>query len=203
MSTLSRLDEWRENGSLAQSQFDTLSALVRKDRFSVFRELNALLYLGVLSFVAGIAWTIQNYFISVGDSVIIVSLTLLLGLSLHYCFSRGVPYSRDQVESPTLVFDYVLYLACLVFVVEIGYIETRFEVLKDQWDYYVLVSALLFFVLAYRFDNRFVLSLAFSTLAAWFGLRISRFGWIRVTGETLRLNALLYGLIVAIAGVGL
>ena len=32
----------------------------------------------------------------------------------------------------------------------------------------------MFFVLAYRFDNRFVLSLALSSLGAWFGVRLSR-----------------------------
>ena len=30
-----------------------------------------------------------------------------------------------------------------------------------QWDLYLLATALLFFFLAYRFDNRFVLSLRF------------------------------------------
>jgi hypothetical protein len=35
------------------------------------------------------------------------------------------------------------------------------------------VSAALFFFLAYRFDNRLVLSMALSTLAAWFGFQLS------------------------------
>ena len=55
----------------------------------------------------------------------------------------------------------------------VGYIETQFHLLGDSWHDYLLVSAALFFFLAYRFDNRLVLSIALSTLAAWFGFQLS------------------------------
>jgi hypothetical protein len=44
---------------------------------------------------------------------------------------------------------------------------------SGEWDDYLLATAGLFFFLADRFDNRFVLSMALSSLAAWFGLTIS------------------------------
>src|SRR5881296_1305420 len=116
MTILSRLQQWKDAGIITSAQHDTISALVRKDRFSVFIELNALLYLGVLSFVAGIGWVIQTYFASLGDAAILSGLSLLLCLSFYYCFSRALPFSTAKVESPNLAFDYVLYLACLVFV---------------------------------------------------------------------------------------
>ena len=67
----------------------------------------------------------------------------------------------------------MLYLGSLVWSVELAYLENRFHVLSGQWDLYLLATAGLFFFLAYRFDNRFVLSLALSSLAGWFGLTIS------------------------------
>ncbi len=63
----------------------------------------------------------------------------------------------------------MLYLGSLTWSVELGYIESRFHLLSGQWDLYLLATAVLFFFLAYRFDNRFVLSLALSSLAGWFG----------------------------------
>src|SRR5262249_35079373 len=51
--------------------------------------------------------------------------------------------------------------------------------------------------LAYRFDNRLVLSLALSTLAGWFGFRLFRFQWF---GGSLRVDALIYSAIIAAAG---
>src|SRR5204863_7921228 len=56
-------------------------------------------------------------------------------------------------------------------------------------------SALIFFVLAYRFDNRRVLSLALSWLAGWFGVRLSQ-SPLRY-GDSLRPYAIGYGVIVA------
>jgi hypothetical protein len=98
------------------------------------------------------------------------------------------------MESPNWVLDYVLYFGCLVLSAELGYIEFRFHVLREAWDGYLLFSALVFFFFAYRFDNRFVLSLALSALAGWFGLRTSRFGLI--SGDSLRVCGLAYGAIV-------
>ncbi len=201
MTILARLEQWKESGAITSVQFDAISELVRKDRFSVFVELNALFYLGVLSFVAGVAWVIQTYLSTLGDTAILSGLTLLLCLSFSYCFSRALPYSPDQMESPNPAFDYVLYLGCLLFAVELAYLETRFHLMQSEWDYYLLFSSVLFFGLAYRFDNRFVLSLALSTLAGWFGLRISRFAFSY--GESLRPYALVYGVLVASIGIWL
>ena len=81
---------------------------------------------------------------------------------------------------------------------ELAYIENRFHLLSGQWDLYLLATAGLFFFLAYRFDNRFVLSLALSSLAGWFGLTISH--WPSHQDAAYRQYAILYSLIVGGAG---
>jgi hypothetical protein len=206
MTTLERLEGWRKSGAIREEQFQAISMLVRKERFSVYLELNVLLYLGVLFFVAGAGWTVQKYFSNLGDFAIIASLTVLVGICFYYCLSRTKPWSKEQVDSPNLGFDYVLYLACLLFGVELGYLETRFQLLDFQWDYYLLISTLLFFACAYRFDNRFVLSLALSTLATWFGIRFSRFDFpefsaIRASGISFAVIAIVTGVSLHRAGV--
>jgi hypothetical protein len=198
MTTLQRLLLWKDTAAIRADQYDSISAIVRKDRFSVFFELNALLYLGVLSFIGGVAWVIQAYVATLGDAAILSGLTLILLASLYYCFTRVLPFSVIQVEPPNLAFDYVLYLGCLTFGIEIAYIESRFRLMQSEWDYYLLISSVLFLVLAYRFDNRFVLSLGLSALAAWFGVRISRPGFS--TLQAYRPAAFIYGIVVAVAG---
>src|SRR5262249_17529972 len=79
--------------------------------------------------------------------------------------------------------------------------ETRFHLLSQQWDLYLLASAGLFFFFAYRFDNRFVLSLALSSLAGWFGLTISH--WPSHQDDEYRFYAILYSLLTGAAGFGL
>jgi hypothetical protein len=200
MSLLADLDRWKNSGLITGSQHETIAALARKERFSVFDELNALLYIGVLSFIAGAGWTIQTYFARLGDLAIILTLTASFAGSLYYCFTRGAPYSNAQQESPTLAFDYVLYLGCLMFGLELGFIEYRFHLLQESWDHYLLLSALVYFVLAYRFDNRLVLSLALSTLAGWFGFRLFRLQWFPTS---LRVDGLAYSALVAASGAAL
>lgn len=161
-------------GVISAEQHAMLTALVRRDRFSVFVELSALLYLGVLSIVGGLAWTFREYVASLGDVAILSILALLMAVSFGYCFSRTAPYSNDEVDSPSLGFDYVLYFACLIFSATLAFVETRFGIFQG-WDTHLLIAAMVFGVLAYRFDNRFVLSLALSTLAGFLGLRLSAF----------------------------
>jgi len=195
MTTIARLEEWKDNGIITAEQFEAIARIVRRDRFSIFFELNGLLYLGVVSLIAGIGWVIEAYFANVGDAAIISSLALLLFLSFYYCFTRSRPYSATLVESPNIAFDYVLYAGCLLFGLEVAYVENRFHLLNDNSDLYLLGSALLFFALAYRFDNRLVLSLALSSLAGWFGVRLSQ-SPLRY-GGSLRPYAIAYGVIVA------
>jgi hypothetical protein len=77
--------------------------------------------------------------------------------------------------------------------------ENRFHLLSGQWDFYLLATAVFFFFLAYRFDNRFVLSLALSSLAGWFGLTISH--WPSHQDAAYRQCALLYCLLVGLGAV--
>jgi Predicted membrane protein (DUF2157) len=196
-----RLSRWEDEGIITPTQVERLGAIVRKDRFSVSLELNALLYLGVLSIAAGLLWTVRTHFTDLGDSAVVLALSAIVAVCAWYCFSRARPYSHGEVESPTAIFDYVLYLGCLVFAIELAFVEMRFALLKDAWDTYVLVSAAVFFAAAYRFDNRFVLSLALSTLAAWFGIKLTRFGF--GSADSLRASALVFGALVAGTGIAL
>jgi hypothetical protein len=203
MSTLSYLDRWKNANAITVEQHETLAGLVRKDRVSVFVELNSLLYAGVVAFIAGAGWTIQTYFASLGDAAVLSSLALLFLVCLFYCYTRSAPYSHEAQESQYFAFDYVLYLGCLSLGVALGYLEFRFHILKENWDQYLLLSAAVYFFLSYRFDNRLVLSLALSSLAGWFGLRAGVHGALLgpiLDAGSLRPYALAYGCVIAVAG---
>ena len=189
MTTLERLDEWKAGGVITDAQHATLSEIVRRDRFSLFVELNAILYIGVIALVTGIGWTARDYSDAVGDLVVLLILTLLMVLSFGYCFAKAPAYSNRETESPSFAFDYVLYFACLVLSATLAFIETRFAIFKG-WEGHLLIASLVFGLVAYRFDNRFVLSLALSTLAAYLGLTI---GFDALGSERLRLAGFLYG----------
>lgn len=200
MTILARLDQWKASGVISPEQHAHLAGLTRGEPFSVFLELNILLYAGVLSFVAGLGWTVTTWSEQLGDVVVLAVLSALLVACLWYCFSRAAPWSARETAAPNLAFDYVLYLGCLVWSVELSYIETRFRLLSGQWDLYLLATAALFFAFAYRFDNRLVLSLALSALAGWFGLTLSHWS---VGDRAFRSYAILYSLVAAGGGFAL
>ena len=199
MTILVRLENWKEQGAISQEQYVLLSSLSRGEPFSLFLELNLLLYAGVLAFVAGLGWTVATWSQQLGDVVVLTILSAILAACFWYCFSRASAWSPAETPAPSPVFDYVLYLGCLVWCVELAYLENRLGVLSGQWDLYLLATAVLFFFLAYRFDNRFVLSLALSSLAGWLGLRVSH--WPFHQDAAYRQYALLYCLLVGVGGV--
>jgi len=199
LTTSERLDAWLDAGVITRAQHATLSGIVRRDRFSLFVELNAILYVGVISLVAGIGFTFRDYVASLGDTIILAILALLMTVSFGYCFAKAPPYSNSETESPSFAFDYVLYFGCLVLSATLAFLETRFAIFHG-WDTHLFIAAVGFGVLAYRFDNRFVLSLALSTLAAFLGLRLSGFFDTFDTGQ-LRIAGFLYGALLLGAGV--
>jgi hypothetical protein len=201
MTIFTRLDQWKERDVISSEQHTLLTGLSRGEPFSLFLELNILLYAGILAFVGGLGWTVSIWSQQLGDVLVLTLLSLMLAACFWYCFSRAPAWAAGETPSPSLVFDYVLYLGSLIWSVELAYIETRFHMLSGQWDLYLLATAGLFFFLAYRFDNRFVLSLALSSLAGWFGLTISH--WPSHQDEAYRQYAILYSLLVSGAGAAL
>jgi hypothetical protein len=198
VTILARLENWREQGAISPEQQVYLAGLCRGEPLSVFLELNVLLYAGVLAFVAGLGWTVTTWSQQLGDVVVVSVLSAILATCFWYCFSRAPVWSLAETPATTAIFDYVLYLGTLVWCLELAYLESRFHVLSGQWDYYLLATAGFFFFLAYRFDNRFVLSLALSSLAGWFGLKISH--WQSHQDAVYRRCALLYCLLVGVGG---
>ncbi|MFZ0792292.1 MAG: DUF2157 domain-containing protein, partial [Candidatus Korobacteraceae bacterium] len=190
MTILDRLQRWREQGAISPQQHVLLASLARREPFSLFLELNILFYAGVLAFVAGLGWTVTTYSQQLGDVLVLVILTTIFAACFWYCFSRAPAWALGQTSAPNAAFDYVLYLGSLVWCIELAYLEERFHLLSGQWDLYLLATAGFFFFLAYRFDNRFVMSLALSSLAGWFGLTISH--WPSHQDAAYRQYALLY-----------
>ena len=200
LTTLERLDQWKTAGTITDAQHASLTAIVRRERFSLFVELNGILYIGVVALVAGLGWTFRDYVTSLGDVAILSMLVLLMTVSFGYCFAKAPAYSNAETESPSFAFDYVLYFGCLVMSATLAFLETRFAIFGG-WDTHLFLAALVFGVLAYRFDNRFVLSLAFTTLAAFLGLRLS--GFDTLDTDRLRIAAVLYGALLLGVGVAL
>src|SRR5436305_5142673 len=130
MTILTRLEQWKEGGAISPEQYTLLAGLSRGEPFSVFLELNLLLYAGILAFVGGLGWTVSTWSQQLGDILVLTILSVMLAACFWYCFSRAPAWSPSETPSPSLVFDYVLYLGSLIWSVELAYLENRFQMLS-------------------------------------------------------------------------
>src|SRR6266849_3716752 len=137
MTILTRLEEWKEQSKISPEQQAYLAGLSRGEPFSLFLELNVLLYAGVLAFVAGLGWTVSTWSQQLGDVLVLTILSTILAACFWYCFSRVPAWSPIETPAPNPIFDYVLYLGSLVWSLELAYIENRFHMLSGKWDLYL------------------------------------------------------------------
>jgi len=76
MKTPDLLHKMHEDGRMGKEQLDSLIAIHERRLFSVRPELRFSLYAGILLIIAGLGFTIKQYFAQIGDIAIIGALTL-------------------------------------------------------------------------------------------------------------------------------
>jgi len=193
------LNDLEGAGILNRKQATLLRRIYGRELMSVYWELRMLLYAGILVLTTGLGLLVTKYFASIGHLALLTAIALGCAGCFAYCLRRGGGFSAEMVPTPNAAYDYVLLLGCLLFGTFQGYLELRFQLLAQDWGWWLLASGLLYLLCAHYFDNRLVLSLALSTLGAWFGVQTSY-----LTGgmweASLRGNGLIFGILVIAAG---
>jgi hypothetical protein len=176
--------------------------VARGELVPIRAELKTLLYAGVLVAVAGVGKFVKDYHDRLGPVVIASAIGAAALACLIYAFRRSPDFSWGETVSPHLAADYVLVLGALLVASDLAYVERQFRVLGDRWPYHFLVVAVVYFLLAYRFDSRAVLSLAVSAFATWRGALVTMAfeGHERSGFGVLRANALATGALFVAAG---
>ena len=144
--------------------------IARGELLPVRNELRTLLYVGVLVAMTGVGIFVRDHHDRLGPVLIGSVLGAGALACLAYAFRRSPAFSWGETVSPHLAADYVLVLGALLIASDLAYLERQFGFLGDRWQYHFLVVATVYFLLAYRFDSRAVLSLALSAFAAWRGV---------------------------------
>lgn len=141
--------------------------------FSLHWELKTLLYLGVLLLNIGLGYIVYENIDSIGHTVIIILIGAISAGCFWYAVRHRQPFSRNEAESPTPYYDYILLLGCLAFLVMEGYWQYQYQIFGTRYGLATFIPMVLFFGLAYWFDNRGVLALGITALASWLGLTVA------------------------------
>ena len=197
--TRSTPSELLEKGFITQEQFQKIEPVVSGKIVSVFYELRTILYLGVMLFTTGAGILIYQNIGSIGHIISIVALTIFMLACFWYVFTYESGYSHGPIQSPTSYYDYVLLLGCLLFISIQGYLQFQYGALNDNLGWSTLITAILFFYLAYRFDQVGILSLAITALASFWSISVSPQKWYSgefFSGSNLHNTAIIFSIVV-------
>ncbi|MEZ4902148.1 MAG: DUF2157 domain-containing protein [Spirosomataceae bacterium] len=174
MTPLSELLQlWQERQLITPQEAATLETQERNRPVSLHLMLRTMLYTGILLFTSGIGILIYKNIDTLGHELLIVLLALLTLACFGYVFYHRMPFSREEIHSEGKLTDFVLLLACTLFLSLEGYVQWRYNLFGTRYGLAALLPAVLFLFCAYRFDHRGVLSMGLTALASWVGLTIT------------------------------
>ncbi len=185
----------RARGILNDVQAGFFGRVARGELVSVRVELQLALWAGVTMAAAGAGILVKENLAQLGPVTIGAGIGLAAALCLWYVVHVAAPFSWGPVISPTLGFDYVLLLGVLLIGTDLGYFETQYKLLGQNWPWHLFVLSLLQLAFAFRYDSRAVLSLALASFAAWRGVALSFPGGVPFGQHeaAIRVNALVVG----------
>jgi hypothetical protein len=193
-----------DKGLITEDQYNKINVITSGKIISVFYELRSLLYLGVMLFTAGTGILIYENIGDIGHIVVIVALAILTTVCFLYAFRKASAYSHGTVKPPTPYFDYVVLLGSLLFISVQGYLQFQFGWLDNNLGVITLITAVFFFIIAYRYDHAGVLSLAIAALASFWSISISPQKWYSgdfFTGSNLHITALCFSAVLALIAI--
>ena len=155
----------RDEGLIDDATAAAALARERRDVFSLHAEVRAVLYAGVLLFMAGTGLVLSRHLDRIGPLAIV----LAIAVAAAVC---AVPAVRAKLAGrpPSVAGDYLLLLAALLAAADLGYAEHAFGLLGPLWAWHLLLLALAHAVVAYAFASPLVLAASLAALAGWFGL---------------------------------
>jgi hypothetical protein len=162
-----------ENKFLSEKQNEDYLSYKSKNIFSLNSELLTFLYISVLLFTSGIGIVIYQNIDSIGHIAILLANFILMAACFYFCFKKAKGYSNNEVIFDNQLYDYVLLTGSILAGIFLSYINYQYQIFGKSYEWVSLLSAILFFTIAYYFDNKTVLSLGITSLIAFIGISLT------------------------------
>ena len=168
-----------EAALISEKQFGFLESIRTEKVVSLYYELRLILYLGILLLTGGLGYLAYENIGEFGHVLLMLLMAVLAGGGYYFVLNKSKAYSNFKVQETSVYLDYVIVLVALLIVGLFTYIQVYFDLVEVLLNYTSLLSAILFFYMAYRFDNKILLSMAITALVAIFGLTLTPVGWLK------------------------
>lgn len=185
-----------EKNLITEHQYQEISAYRNLNIFSLNAELKFFLYLSVLLFTSGIGVLIYKNLDSIGHIAILSLLLIVIVVCFYFCFknSKGFQKSETVFENPVL--EYLVLAANILTCIFIGYLQFQYKPFGTHYGLATLIPTIVSFFCAYYFDNKSVLAIAITGLAAYIGLSVTPKDLLNndfYSNETLSYSAIILG----------
>lgn len=168
-----QLQKLHQKGFLNDNNLEEIANYQKKGIFSLRSELLLMIYFSIILFTSGIGVIVYNNIDSIGHLAILSANFILMLVCFYFSFKKAKGYSNDEVVFENPLYDYLVLTGSLLACIFLGYINFQYQIFDESYAYVSLISALLCFFVAYYFDNRIVLSIAITSLAAFIGISIT------------------------------
>ena len=177
MSPIDVLNQLKKQGSIPPEQQVKIAEFEQQKPFSLHWELRSVLYIGILLLSTGLGLLVYDNFDQIGQGALLSAMAVGCGVCFFFAWRYRPSWTLGQTISQawpgrSTFGDYALLLACLLFLTLEGYAQYTYQVFGTRYGLVTLLPALLFLLLAYRFDHRGVLGMAMTALIAWVGISV-------------------------------
>jgi hypothetical protein len=171
------LQELKDRNLLSDPQYSYLDDIFSRRIVSVFYELRIILYLGIMLFTTGAGILIYQNIGDLGHIVVMGILFILMASCFVHAFKFARSYDHGKIKPPTPYYDYIALLGCLLFISILTYLQFQYNLFDEGMGAATLVTSIVMFYMAYRFDHLAILSLAITALASFWSISMSPQKW--------------------------
>lgn len=162
-----------EKNLITENQFQEIKTYRALSIFSLNAELKLFLYLSVLLFTSGIGILIYENIDTIGHIAILSLLLIVIAVCFFYCFKNTKGFQKTEATFEHPVLEYLVLLANILTCIFIGYLQFQYKPFGEHYGLATLVPTIVSFFCAYYFDNKSVLTIAITGLAAYIGLSVT------------------------------
>jgi hypothetical protein len=158
---------------ITENQYQEIKTYRNLNIFSLNAELKFFLYLSVLLFTSGIGVLIYKNIDTIGHIAILSILFILICVCFYYCFKNSKGFQKEETVFEHPVLEYLVLAGNILTCIFIGYLQFQYEAFGTHYGLATLIPTVVSFCCAYYFDNKSVLTIAITGLAAYIGLSVT------------------------------
>ncbi|WP_166925269.1 DUF2157 domain-containing protein [Flavobacterium poyangense] len=162
-----------EKNFITEEQYNQIKKYRSLGIFSLHAELRMFLYLSVLLFTSGIGILIYKNIDTIGHIAILTLLLIGIGVCFYFCFKNSKGFQKTETTFENPVLEYLVLAANILTCIFIGYLQFQYKPFGTHYGLATLVPTIVSFCCAYYFDNRSVLTIAITGLAAYVGFSVT------------------------------